>query len=150
MKRILVLSILVLAFFSCKKKPATDQAVVDRQIITNYISSHGLTAQSNSDGLYYVISTQGTGTKPTASSTVTVLYNGYYTDGSVFDRSSSTGLTCSLSSVIRGWQEGIPLFNVGGKGKLLVPSALAYGPKGNGTIGPNTVLIFDIELTASN
>jgi FKBP-type peptidyl-prolyl cis-trans isomerase FkpA len=150
MKKILAVLILALTVFSCKKKPVTDQAAVDRQIITNYISSHSLNAQSTPDGLYYVITTQGTGTKPTANSTVTVLYNGYYTDGSVFDRSSSTGLSCALSSVIKGWQEGIPLFNVGGKGKLLVPSALGYGPNGSGSIGPNTVLIFDIQLTASN
>jgi FKBP-type peptidyl-prolyl cis-trans isomerase FkpA len=150
MKKILAVSILALALFSCKKKASTDQAAVDRQIITNYIASHSLSAQSTPDGLYYVITTQGTGTKPTSSSTVTVLYNGYYTDGTVFDRSNSAGLTCSLASVIKGWQEGIPLFNVGGKGKLLIPSALGYGPKGSGSIAPNTVLIFDIELTGSN
>ena len=83
-------------------------------------------ASSTSSGLYYVIEVEGTGTQPTAASTVNVDYRGYLTDGTVFDQ-TATGTTFNLGDVIKGWQEGIPLFKEGGKGKLLIPSALAYG-----------------------
>ena len=52
----------------------------------------------------------------------------------------------SLANVISGWQLGIPEFKKEGKGTLLIPSALAYGSSGRGSIPPNTVLAFDIEL----
>jgi FKBP-type peptidyl-prolyl cis-trans isomerase FkpA len=48
--------------------------------------------------------------------------------------------------VIRGWQLGIPEFKTGGFGKLIIPSSLAYGPSGSGSIPPNAVLVFDVEL----
>jgi FKBP-type peptidyl-prolyl cis-trans isomerase len=51
-----------------------------------------------------------------------------------------------LQNVILGWTEGIPYFKEGGSGKLLIPSALAYGPNGTTGIPPNSVLIFEIEL----
>ena len=84
--------------------------------------------------------------QPTSSSYVTVVYKGYLTDGNVFDQSKSTGLGISLTNVIKGWQEGIPYFKVGGKGKLLIPSALGYGAQTQGNIPANSVLIFDITL----
>ena len=96
--------------------------------------------------MYYVIDVVGTGVQPNSSSQVTVAYKGYYTDGSVFDESSSAGLTFSLSGVIQGWTEGIPYFRKGGKGKLLIPSKLGYGREGSGSVPGNTVLIFDINL----
>jgi FKBP-type peptidyl-prolyl cis-trans isomerase FkpA len=68
------------------------------------------------------------------------------TDGSVFDQSNSAGVSFNLTSVIQGWQEGIPYFKKGGKGKLLIPSALGYGTQGTSGISPNSVLIFDINL----
>jgi FKBP-type peptidyl-prolyl cis-trans isomerase FkpA len=64
----------------------------------------------------------------------------------VFDESGSDGIVFPLNGVIEGWTEGIPYFKEGGSGKLLVPSALAYGRQGSGSIAPNTVLIFDVEL----
>ncbi len=137
---------LVSLIISCKKKKAKDQAKTDNDIITKYIADNKLNAQSTSDGLYYVITTQGTGAQPNASSNVTVNYKGYLTNGTVFDQSASTGLSFGLTSVIKGWQEGIPLFKKGGKGILLIPSALGYGDQASGSIPANSVLIFDITL----
>jgi FKBP-type peptidyl-prolyl cis-trans isomerase FkpA len=123
-----------------------DQATADRNIITQYISDHKLSAQSNSDGLYYVINNAGTGAQPSGSSNVTVSYKGYLPNGSVFDQTTSSGATFNLANVIKGWQEGIPLFKKGGNGMLLIPSALGYGSQAQGSIPANSVLIFEITL----
>lgn len=95
-------------------------------------------------GLFYVIETPGTGDNPTVSSRVTVTYKGYTTDDKIFDGSTST---FPLANVIKGWQEGIPLFKKGGKGRLLIPYHLAYGSQGSPpNIGSFKPLIFDVEL----
>lgn len=141
---IYVLSSLLVLFFSCKKK--VDQATSDDRIIKQYISDHNLNATATGSGLYYVITTQGNGAQPNGNSTVTVKYKGYLTDGSVFDQTGNSGATFGLGNVIKGWQEGIPLFKKGGKGMLLIPSALGYGDQAQGSIPANSVLIFDIEL----
>lgn len=148
MSKLLYTVLIVGAVFSisCKKKKAINQAEEDNKIITKYIADHNLSAQSTGSGLYYVMTTQGTGAKPNINSQVTVKYKGYLTSGSVFDQSSASGATFALSGVIKGWQEGIPLFNKGGKGMLLIPSALGYGSQPVGNIPANSVLIFDIEL----
>ena len=146
MKKGFILLVIVLSFLSCKKKSTATQAELDEKIITNYISDNNLTATATGSGLYYVMSTVGTGVQPNANSNVTVSYKGSLKDGTVFDQSSPSGATFSLKSVIKGWQEGIPLFKKGGKGMLLIPSALGYGANATGSIPANSVLIFDIDL----
>lgn len=131
-------------FSSCKKKLTQEEA--DEKIIKQYISDKGLNAKATGSGLYYVVDTEGTGTNPNINSTVTVVYRGTLTNGTEFDKSSSTGATFLLSNVIKGWQEGIPLYKKGGKGKLLIPSALGYGNQATGKIPASSVLIFDVEL----
>jgi len=144
--KLLVLSILVFAFTTCKKKDKRSQAEKDDEIITKYIRDNGLNATYSGSGLYYVITTQGTGSNPTASSVVTVKYDGFLVSGTVFDSSPPIGASFSMGSVIKGWQEGLTYFKKGGKGKLLIPSALGYGSQKVGSIPPNSVLIFNIEL----
>ena len=147
MKQISLLLLIILTLFSCKKKEdAVSQAQLDEDIITKYISNNNLDATATGSGLYYVLNTVGTGLKPLGSSTVTVAYKGYLTDGEVFDESTSAGISFSLDGVIEGWQEGIPYFKEGGDGILLIPSALGYGSQKQGSIPANSVLIFDISL----
>ncbi len=143
---ILLISLVIVATcISCKKRKVSTQVKEDEKIITDYISNNGLNATATGSGLYYVISTEGTGQQPNSGSTVTVKYKGYLKDQSVFDQNTNGG-TFSLSGVIKGWQEGIPYFKKGGKGILLIPSALGYGDKATGKIPANSVLIFDIDL----
>ncbi len=113
-----------------------------------YLTQNNITAQKTASGLYYVIETPGSAERPTASSIVTVDYQGYLLNGDIFDSSFSRGqpLEISLSQVIAGWTEGIALFGRGGKGSLYIPSSLAYGTRGSGPIGANTPIAFDIEL----
>jgi FKBP-type peptidyl-prolyl cis-trans isomerase FkpA len=144
MKRLLFLAVLVTFISSCNKEE--DYLANDKKTIEQYIAENGLTAQSTSSGLYYVIETPGGTTHPTVSSSVSVKYTGYLVDGTQFDSSNGKTVSFALSEVIVGWQEGIPLFGKGGKGKLLIPSDLGYGAYQVGTIPAHSVLIFDIEL----
>ncbi|MBI3805213.1 MAG: FKBP-type peptidyl-prolyl cis-trans isomerase [Nitrospirae bacterium] len=100
-------------------------------------------------GLQYKIITAGTGKKPKATDTVTTNYKGTLIDGTEFDSSYKRGEPASfpVQGVIPGWTEALQLMPVGSKWQLVVPPALAYGPRGAGPqIGPNATLIFEVEL----
>ena len=102
-----------------------------------------------SSGLQYEILAEGTGRQPLASDTVKVNYTGYLTDGSVFDSSYEWGepVEFPLQGVIPGWSEGLMLMHEGGKSRLFIPSALAYGSRGIGNlIPPYSVIIFEVEF----
>lgn len=100
-------------------------------------------------GLQYKIVSPGTGPKPTPSDSVVCNYRGTLIDGTEFDASSKHGgpATFPVGQVIKGWTEALQLMPVGSKWQLYIPSDLAYGSRGaGGDIGPNSTLIFDIEL----
>jgi len=101
-------------------------------------------------GLQYMVLTEGNGgPKPTATSRVTCHYHGTLTDGKIFDSSVQRGqpATFPLNQVIAGWTEGVQLMSVGSKYRFFIPSGLGYGARQVGSdIGPNSVLIFDVEL----
>ena len=78
-----------------------------------------------------------------------VHYVGTTIDGKVFDQSRDTPIKFPLTNVIQGWQEGLQLMKEGAKYKLYIPSELAYGERGMpGSIEPNSVLIFEVELVS--
>ncbi|AWV98110.1 FKBP-type peptidyl-prolyl cis-trans isomerase [Arcticibacterium luteifluviistationis] len=99
-------------------------------------------------GLQYEILTQGTGEKPLSTQKVKVHYHGTLIDGTVFDSSVERGspATFGVTQVIKGWVEGLQLMPVGSKWKFYIPADLAYGPRGQGKIAPNSALIFEVEL----
>jgi FKBP-type peptidyl-prolyl cis-trans isomerase FklB len=99
-------------------------------------------------GLQYKIIKIGTGKMPKATETVTTNYRGALVDGTEFDSSYKRGepTTFPVNGVIPGWTEALQLMKTGSKWQLFIPSNLAYGERGAGPIGPNAVLIFDIEL----
>lgn len=141
-----LLFVAALVFTAGCKKKAEEQAAEDDRLIQEYIAANNLNAVKDASGLYYIIDQQGAGATCNSSSDVRVAYTGYYLDGIIFDGSDQQGITFNLGGVIEGWRLGIPFFREGGTGKLLVPSALGYGPNGGGSIPGNTVLVFDIEL----
>ena len=131
--------------FSCSIK--TNQPEIDDQLIKNYLVSKQLTATIDASGLYYITTAVGTGAAPTATSSVEIKYKGSLINGTVFDQTATDKTaTFVLSDLIKGWQIGIPLMKVGGKATFYIPSGLGYGSNGIGSIPPNSVLIFDIEL----
>lgn len=100
-------------------------------------------------GLQYEVITMGDGPKPLARNTVTCHYHGTLLNGKVFDSSVQRNQPASfpLDRVISGWTEALQLMPVGSKWKLFLPPHLAYGEQQAGPlIGPNTTLIFEVEL----
>ncbi|GAC1427148.1 MAG: hypothetical protein NVSMB7_03940 [Chitinophagaceae bacterium] len=100
-------------------------------------------------GLQYKILTEGTGAKPGATDKVTCHYHGTLIDGTVFDSSVQRGqpATFPLNRVISGWTEGLQLMPTGSKWRFFIPPNLGYGDRQvSAQIGPNSTLIFDVEL----
>jgi FKBP-type peptidyl-prolyl cis-trans isomerase FklB len=99
-------------------------------------------------GLQYRVISEGTGASPTDTSIVTVHYTGKFINGEVFDSSVERGEPASipLNRVIKGWTEALKLMRPGAKWTLYIPSKLAYGESAPESIGPNRLLIFDVEL----
>lgn len=104
-------------------------------------------------GLQYQVLTEGDGPKPTEFSTVTCHYHGTLIDGTIFDSSVQRGKPAAfpLNMVIKGWTEGLQLMGTGSKWRFFIPPHLGYGARQVGpTIGPNSTLIFDVELISIN
>lgn len=140
----LVILTIGLALSGCRK--SDNQADIDDQLIRDYLEQNGLEATRTSSGLYYLITEQGTGPFPNINNRVRVVYKGYLLDGTVFDETDPAGIEFDMRGIIQGWQEGLTYFREGGRGKLFIPSRLAYGPNQVGSIPANSVLIFDIFL----
>ncbi|MFO0905586.1 MAG: FKBP-type peptidyl-prolyl cis-trans isomerase [Pirellulales bacterium] len=105
--------------------------------------------KSTASGLQYVVLKSGKGPSPKATDSVKTHYHGTLINGTVFDSSVDRGepISFPVNGVIKGWTEALQLMKVGDKWKIFVPSELAYGERGAGQeIGPNSVLVFEIEL----
>lgn len=151
----LILVAVIALFSSCLKKDTVDpyqqaeeQLKKDEEIIKRFITDNNINAVRHESGMYYQIINAGTGNfdyKTNNNPNITVNYTGRLLNGNVFD--SGTGYSSRLGNLIIGWRLGIPLIQKGGKIRLLIPSLYAYGPSGVGSIPPNAVLDFEIELT---
>ncbi|RLD59209.1 MAG: peptidylprolyl isomerase, partial [Bacteroidetes bacterium] len=107
-KYLTFLSLLLVLFVGCKKE-SEKQAEADEEIIQDYLADHSLSATRHSSGLYYIIDEEGVGSSPSSNSEVEVKYKGYLTNGTVFDETEGgSSVSFSLSSLISGWQIGIP------------------------------------------
>lgn len=97
------------------------------------------------NGVYYSDTKVGTGATLTGVPRVSVTYTGYLKDGSTFAPRDST--VFDLSTLIFGMQDGMQGMREGGERVLVIPSALGYGPNGQGLIPPNSTLVFDVVLS---
>ncbi|MEM7550964.1 MAG: FKBP-type peptidyl-prolyl cis-trans isomerase [Bacteroidota bacterium] len=124
------------------------QRTIDDEIIDDFLESNDSIGQvlRHPSGLRYLLNESSSGTRPVVTDNVVVTYEGRLLNGTVFDEGEEVALP--LLGVIEGWQIGLGLNGVGGKSTLFIPSNLAYGPNGlfGSIIGPDEILIFDIEL----
>ena len=99
-------------------------------------------------GVQYKVLKQGTGKSPTLADNVVAHYKGTLIDGSPFDSSYDRGEPAEfpVTGVIQGWTEILQKMKVGDKFQVFIPSNMAYGPRGQRQIGPNSTLVFEIEL----
>ena len=139
---------------------AAQQEVVSAQSDDNaaeataFLATNGAKAGvvTTDSGLQYRILTEGAGAQPSVDSTVEVHYAGRLLDGTEFDSSVKRGVPAQfgVTQVIAGWTEALQLMPEGSKWELYIPADLAYGPGGSGPIGPNSLLIFEVELLKAN
>jgi FKBP-type peptidyl-prolyl cis-trans isomerase len=119
--------------------------------IEKYIQENNLSATPTASGLYYIEQVKGTGPQAEAGKKVTVHYTGRLLDGSKFDSSVDRGepfeFELGMGQVIKGWDEGIAMMNVGSKALLIIPYELAYGSRAMGAgIPAYSTLVFEVEL----
>jgi FKBP-type peptidyl-prolyl cis-trans isomerase len=133
------------------RKPAKQKKASEEFLAGVEKDTEGI--QKTESGLLYVVENPGNEVKATKDvDQVRVMYKGTLPDGQVFDSSYDRGDTAqfALNQVIKGWSEGMKLVGEGGKIKLWIPSDLAYGEQGagNGQIGPNQAIQFEVELVS--
>lgn len=104
--------------------------------------------QPLAEGVYYAMLQEGNGKQVAVMDTVSVYYKGYlYADGKIFDQTKGKPARFPLNRLIKGWQLGLPLCNVGGKIKLVILSGQAYAIRTRAAkIPPNSILVFEIEV----
>lgn len=141
-----------------KKKVVTDQAKQAQLTAEKNLEEGKAFLKENSNkegvitlpsGMQYQIIKAGEGEPPKPNDTVTVHYRGMLIDGTEFDSSyhRQEPATFQADRVIKGWQEALQLMKPGAKYKLFIPPELAYGKLGGGSkIGPNSTLMFEVEL----
>lgn len=125
---------------------AANNAQIGKEFLEENAQKEGVIVTES--GLQYKVIEEGNGQNPNEESIVKVHYTGRLIDGTVFDSSVERGepIEFPLNGVIPGWTEGLQYMSPGAKHELYIPSELAYGEMGGGSIGPNETLIFEVEL----
>jgi FKBP-type peptidyl-prolyl cis-trans isomerase FklB len=131
-----------------RQKATLDNKKSGDAFLADFRAKPGVQVAAN--GLLYKVAKQGTGNKPTEADQVEVAYRGALTNGKVFDATpEGRPATLKVGSLIAGWKQALAMMPTGSKWQVVVPPELAYGERGVGSdIGPNEVLVFDVELIA--
>ncbi len=148
--------LVLLPFLGCKsedpyEKYERQQRELDDRYIQEYLTANKITNfTKTATGLYYVPQQAGTGVKVQKGNSVKMHYIGKFLNGQKFESSYDTGIPLTFKAgageVIRGWDEGAQLMSDQEKATLIIPSHLAYGRYGTGTIPGGAVLIFDMTI----
>ena len=132
----------VLTITSCSKSSISEP---DQMLA--FAKKNNINYIKDPSGLWYEIINPGTGTKPRSTSTVSAAYVGTFMNEKIFD-STSKPIDFPLNGVIKGWTIGLQLIAPGGEIKLIIPSALGYGPSDYGSIPGGSPLYFNVKLAA--
>jgi len=119
------------------------------QAIEQYLQERNLNVSPLDNGLYYIDTKKGNGEFPKEGQTCVMNYTGMFLDGTIFDSSIEREpfeFKLGRGEVIKGWDLGVAMMQKGGKAILVLPSHIAYGERGAGTIPANTPLVFEVEL----
>lgn len=137
--------------FKMKSEKAAENLKAGEEFLEANKQKEGVVALPS--GLQYQLIKEGEGAKPTEFNKVTCHYHGTLINGTIFDSSVQRGqpATFPLNMVIKGWTEGLQLMSVGSKYRFFIPPHLGYGDRQvSAEIGPNSTLIFDVELLGIN
>lgn len=128
------------------RKLADDNQVESTEFLNKNASKNGIVTLPS--GVQYRIIDEGEGARPDMESTVKVHYRGSKMSGLEFDSSFARGVPeeFAVNSVLRGWQEVLPLMKTGATWQIFVPPEMAFGERGNPPVGPNEALTFDLKL----
>jgi FKBP-type peptidyl-prolyl cis-trans isomerase len=126
------------------------QAQQDKATILKAIQQQSIDTTGSKEGIYYTLIEKGTGAPVEVSDTVQVFYKGYFlASGEIFDQTGANPASFPLRRLIKGWQIGVPLGNVGSKVRIIIPSGLAYGIRNRSAkIAPNSILVFEIQVVS--
>lgn len=129
----------------------TTQAQKDQNLIIEYLTDNKITALKTESGLYFKVFRFGNGDFYQWTHQFSARYTGYFLDGKIFDQNldHDVPLVKRVGEMIQGWNEGVALCSRRTKVTFFIPSHLGYGKTGvKGIVPPNSVLIFDVELSA--
>jgi len=153
MFRSLIMAAAALAFLAAPVRAATVDPALSADANAAYLQSNAAKpgVVTRPSGLQYRIIRSGYGMRPGPLDTVTCYYKGALINGTVFD-ATEPGFPAKfvVNKLIPGWTEALELMRQGDHWQIVVPSDLAYGPRGagDGVIPPNQVLVFDLELVS--
>lgn len=137
-------------FFASLEATSQEESLANKKAADDFLTANAKKegVKVLPSGLQYKILVEGNGKKPKLTDKVRVHYHGTLTNGEVFDSSVNRGEPAEfgVNQVIAGWVEALQLMSEGSKWRLYIPSELAYGERGAGSIPPNSALIFDVEL----
>jgi FKBP-type peptidyl-prolyl cis-trans isomerase FkpA len=154
MKKIILALLIITTFAGCSKENecqydecAVKATATEVQDLKSYLQSNNIVATEHCSGIFYTIQQQGTGTRPTACSAVSVNYKGSLTNGNVFDQTQpGSPASFDLGGLITGFKNGLIQIKTGGKVTIYIPPSLGYGSRAVGSIPANSILIFEVEL----
>lgn len=155
MKKLNILLILVVLSFSCNDNniinpiSEAEQLAIDLELIDNWLADSSITdVIVHPTDIRYTINKQGSGLKAEITDIVRISYEGRFLDtGVVFDSGEIGPVVFNAGwGLIEGWYHMVLEMSEGDEYTVYIPSKYAYGTRGSGSIPPNTVIVFDIDL----